>query len=185
MVYYFVTELATKYKGKAKYEKYSVPKGLDKTSVKELFLRLAKKRPDLLGLFYNPEKGEMIIWYAKTHQFIAPIVAGLLGVIGGGILFARLTRSGEGDWNINNPPGLGFSIWDLIKLGLLSFIVYMFAKTFTDVLISVRKQEPMPTPYEVFVKPAEPAIGRAVQAVRQVTPQVIRGITTAAAYLRR
>jgi len=181
VVYYFITPDAQFYQGTAVYEKYRVPKDLSRDAIIKLYNELAKRIPGFLGLFYNTDTGEFVIWYVKQKslQWQIPLIIGLIGAIAGLVAGVKLEQSGEGQWSTTNPPGVSFSLWDLIKLGLLAFVVYMFAKTITDVILAVREKKPMPTPYEVFVAPAVPYVKGAVEyaekTAEKVAPYVVKG----------
>ena len=173
---YLIVPEALKYKGIVRYEKYALPKGLGKYTIAKLFVELKREVPGLLALLYNPKTGELIVWYVKTQTLAIPLLPILIGTIGviAGMVTMKLLESGEGPWDAQNPPGLGLSIWDLIKLGLLAFVVYMFAKAITDVIIAIRESKPMPSPWEVYVAPAVPYVERAAEYVKPVVERVIR-----------
>lgn len=155
---YFVTQDALHYHGEAKYIKFKLPPKLDATRIKMMFYSLATKF-DVLGIYYDPEDGTTILWIkptqVKTMQLpLIPIILSAVAGLIGGIMLMKPTQEGSGTWNPQNPPGLGISIWDLIKLGGLAFIFYMFAKGVSDLYLAFTEKKPMPSPYEVYIAPA-------------------------------
>ena len=129
-----------------------------------------------MGLIYFPDKGNMVVYIAKQSLYLPILLALIGGVIAGVIGYKFLFEGqGEGDWNPINPPGLPFNIdvWTLVKLGILSVVVYMFGKAVTDIYLAFTEKKPMESPYAVYVQPIAQPIG---QAIGYVVPLITKKI---------
>lgn len=166
---FLITEEALTYKGIAYWYKFNID--IDEKELEEIFKRLYELKKDtFLGLLYDKDKKELILYFKSSLIAWLPIVIGLSSFIGGMVVQSILIKatSGSGTWDIRSPPGYSISFWDIIKFSILALSVAFLVKVGVDAYVSFKKVEYMPSPYQIIEKPFERIVEVGKEVIKHI-----------------